>query len=255
MNKIVCGSVPGMPPARSERLDQLLALLVDEHRREEYERSGTHVRKVRPDPPDFLDLTPYAHLSDAELSAEIGLTSRGSKRPAQQVVDERSGLRDSRIPPGRTRCEAGVKWWALLRCHRSAIEEERWCRQHHPAPPPPLHESPRLHPWDVSLRPDGPLLRAVYELSDRVAEQTATLEVALARLDQAETREARLDEMPQNLLNITGLADYLGLSRQTVDNMVKEHRIPFVRISERRVRFERRAIDDWLTKKTHKPVR
>jgi excisionase family DNA binding protein len=235
----------------SDRLLQLVALLVHEQQRLEYERSGTQVEKQRPEPPGSIDLTPYAHLSDLELSQQLGFTRRGSKRPAQEVVDERSGRYDKTVLPGRTRCEAGVKAWLLLRCHRMAAPGERWCQQHHPAPPPSLLTTTRLHPWDLALRPDGALLKAIYELSDRTAKHIAVVDTVLARLERAAEREAGEG---RNVLDALGAAEYLGVTRATIYGMCAEHRLPFSRIGNR-YRFRAADLDAWLAKKAIRAAR
>ncbi len=235
----------------ADRLMQLVALLADEQRRLELERSGTHVRKQRPDPPPFLDLTPYAHLSDVEVSQELGFTRRGTNRAAPEIVDERSGRYDAAVLPGRKRCEAGVKAWGMLRCHRMAVPAERWCQQHHPAPPPPLSAPARLHPWDLSLRPDGPLLNAIYELSDRVAAHTAAVELVLDRLQRT---EAAAETVQPAFLSVKQAADYMGVSSATVYRMCMEHRLPYVRVGSH-YRFGLRDLDAWLAARTTKPVR
>lgn len=230
----------------SPRLLQLVALLVDEHQREEASRAGTATSdRVRPEPPTYADLTPYADLTDQAVAHQLGCTTKGDARwLASYVADERSGMHDRR--EGRARCEAGVKAWFLLRCHRSVVPGERWCRQHHPSPPAQTPASPRLHPWDLALRPDGAVLEALYELVDQQRDLARIVHAALSRLERADQRR---EEQAPDLLTAQQTADLLGVTRTTVYDMCRSHRLPWLRIG-RQYRFRTHDLDAWLAERT-----
>lgn len=242
-----------MTRRRSEidRLSQLVALLADEWRRLEAGRSLDQ-REPRPEPPPFVDLTPFDGLSDKQVAKQV-LGSSG-REAAALVAEERSGQYDRAMPPGRSRCEAGVKMWGLLRCHRSAVPESRWCNQHHPTPPPGLYAQTRLSEWDLRLRPDGELLRAVYKQTDRIDHLSALVNRALERLDQVEQVSAGDAPQPGDLLTVKEAAELLGLSPGYVYRMCKENRLPFVRLGNS-LRFRRGDLDEWLRKKVVRHVR
>jgi excisionase family DNA binding protein len=51
---------------------------------------------------------------------------------------------------------------------------------------------------------------------------------------------------PDRLLNVDELAAYLGVSHQSLRHMVHRRQIPFIRLGERRIRFNLGDIDAWL---------
>jgi excisionase family DNA binding protein len=53
----------------------------------------------------------------------------------------------------------------------------------------------------------------------------------------------------RRLVDIRVLADYLGISPDTGYTMVSQRRIPYVKVG-RLLRFDLKAIDEWLDKKT-----
>jgi excisionase family DNA binding protein len=234
-----------------DRLMRLLASTFDEWRRLEAERAGD--RRPRPEAPPFVDITPMASLTDVQVARELGCTTNKEARElAPYVADERSGLHDRAVPEGRQRCEAGVKAWRLLRCPRSAVFEQRWCTQHHPTPPAPLGPDRRLSPWDLDVRPDGELVRAVYELTDRISGLEAIVNAALARLERVEERAESVD--PLALLTAEQAAELLGVKKHTVYNLCQRNRIPFIRWG-RALRFRSTDLDEWLATKSTQPRR
>lgn len=53
-------------------------------------------------------------------------------------------------------------------------------------------------------------------------------------------------------MNVKELADYANLSRQTIYNLVNTKKIPFNRISEKKVLFDKNEIDEWLNNREKK---
>lgn len=56
------------------------------------------------------------------------------------------------------------------------------------------------------------------------------------------------------LLTPTQLSEKLGVSERWIGELVRTHRVPFVRLG-RAVRFRPSAIDAWLEAKQHKAVK
>jgi excisionase family DNA binding protein len=48
------------------------------------------------------------------------------------------------------------------------------------------------------------------------------------------------------LLTVDELAAYLGLTRPALRQMIHRRQIPFIRLGERRIRFDLTDIDAWL---------
>ena len=48
------------------------------------------------------------------------------------------------------------------------------------------------------------------------------------------------------LLTVTAAAEYLGLTEANLRSKIQRRQIPFVRIGERGVRFDRRQLDRWI---------
>jgi excisionase family DNA binding protein len=48
------------------------------------------------------------------------------------------------------------------------------------------------------------------------------------------------------LLTVDEVATYLGMTPYAVRDRVKQRQIPFVRIGERSIRFDRKKIDAWI---------
>lgn len=237
-----------MPPRSlgSGRMNQLIALVVEEARRLEYGRSIDQ-RKPRPDPPDFIDIS---GLSVRAAAKKLGFP-HVDDYSQHLIAKERSGQHDRAVESGRTRCEAGVKQWGLLRCHRMAVKDDRWCQQHHPSPPPPLQPTRRLSEYDLGLRPDGPLLEAIYELSDRSDTQNALLNVVLQRLERLE-RPADPDD--GRALDMEEAATYLGLSEGYLYQLTTRNEVAFVRQGRRKM-FRRKDLDAWLAERVVPAVR
>ena len=60
-------------------------------------------------------------------------------------------------------------------------------------------------------------------------------------------------QLPKRLLTIQELAEFTGLSIQTIYKMVNQRRIPYVKVG-RLLRFDSRLIDDWLQAHTVMPM-
>ena len=59
--------------------------------------------------------------------------------------------------------------------------------------------------------------------------------------------------MTYRLLNIKEVADYTGLSSDTLYTMVSQRRIPYVKLG-RLLKFDPRAIDAWITENSVMPM-
>ncbi len=230
---------------------QLLAATATEWQRLAAVRAGD--RQPRPEPPAFVDITPWASLSNADVARKLGSRTKGNiGYLTPYIAEERSGLHDRAVPEGHERCKAGVKTRRLLRCSLSVPQGTRWCWKHHPQPPKPRDLERRLNDWDLAVRPDGDLVRAVYELTDRVMAQTSILNAALARLERVEERAESVE--PLALLTVKQAAELLGVTTTTVYNLCQRNRIPFVRWG-RALRFRSADLDEWLATKSTQPRR
>ncbi len=56
-----------------------------------------------------------------------------------------------------------------------------------------------------------------------------------------------------NLLAIDEVAEFLGISKDTIYKMVNQRRIPFVKVG-RLLRFERDALDAWIRQHAEMPM-
>jgi excisionase family DNA binding protein len=61
-------------------------------------------------------------------------------------------------------------------------------------------------------------------------------------------------KVPQRLVGINDIAQYVGLSKHTVYTMVSQRRIPFVKVG-RLTRFDMRSIDGWIRQHSVHPRR
>lgn len=230
-----------MQPPVSDTLLRTLALLVHEWQLIQAGRSIEQKRGPRPDPPSYRELTP-ADLKNGE-NEDHWLHD--------YLQIERSDRYRKQAALGRGRCEAGVQYWGLVRCQRSSDPHERWCAQHHPRPKDLPSASRRIHSWDLRLRPDGDLIQAVYELTDRVAAMEHLLISNLERLSEMQERHS--EGLPE-VLDAARAAEYLGISRAHVYKLCKQNRIPFARVSGL-YKFQTSELDAWLTRKTLPAVR
>jgi excisionase family DNA binding protein len=232
---------------------QLVDLLCDERRRYEMEQRQK-IPKRRPDPPTFVDLAPLADKSDADVARALGSTTAASTRYLiQYIQDERSGRYDENLLPEQARCEAGVKMWHLLRCHRLAVQDERWCWHHHPAPPQPPGVPRRLRPWELAQRPDGNLLAGIYELTEQLVDLNALNRSVLAKLERSDEQRASATEAPR-VLTVPQAAELLGITQRRIRHLCRERRLPFFRTG-REYRFVVADLDKWMADRTHKAVR
>jgi len=60
--------------------------------------------------------------------------------------------------------------------------------------------------------------------------------------------------MEKRFLNVEELAEYLGISTNTVYAWVCQRKIPYLKIGKL-VKFDLTKIEQWLDKKTVKPIR
>jgi excisionase family DNA binding protein len=59
--------------------------------------------------------------------------------------------------------------------------------------------------------------------------------------------------MSPKLLDVTEVAEFLGLAVGTVYHLLSQKRLPCVRISARCVRFDPRQIEEWVKERTEEP--
>jgi excisionase family DNA binding protein len=62
-------------------------------------------------------------------------------------------------------------------------------------------------------------------------------------------REVVHTHMDKRYLKIAELAEYLGLSRWTIYDLVAARKIPFIPLSRKALRFDRIKIDKWMEKR------
>lgn len=233
--------------ADSTRVDRLVAALAYEYQREQLDPANARVGRRRPELREFVDITPYAHLTDEQVARALGVARKQVDYVAAWIADERAGL----LGPDEGRCEAGTKRWGWMRCHRRALPDERWCGPHHPTPPSPTLPPARLDDWELKARPDGALLQAIYDLTDQQRDLTRLIGSVLDRLDRAEQREQ--DDGPE-LLTTQQAAALLGVTHRTIHDMCRNHRLPWLRIG-RQYRFRPRDLDAWLAARVIRTLR
>ena len=59
--------------------------------------------------------------------------------------------------------------------------------------------------------------------------------------------------MTRRLLTATEVGEYLGIAKDTVYTLVSQRRIPYVKIG-RLLKFNHKAIDEWIAQKTVMPM-
>jgi excisionase family DNA binding protein len=59
--------------------------------------------------------------------------------------------------------------------------------------------------------------------------------------------------MTRRLLNIKEVGEYLGIGKDTIYSQVSQRRIPYVKIG-RLLKFDLKAIDEWIAQKTIMPM-
>jgi excisionase family DNA binding protein len=59
--------------------------------------------------------------------------------------------------------------------------------------------------------------------------------------------------MSPKLWDVNEVADFLGLAVGSVYQMLSAKRLPCIRISARCVRFDPKAIEEWVAQRTEKP--
>jgi excisionase family DNA binding protein len=64
---------------------------------------------------------------------------------------------------------------------------------------------------------------------------------------------SQIEPNPHRLVDIRIVADYLDVAPDTVYTMVSSRRIPFVKVG-RLLRFDLKAIDEWIKQKTIMPM-
>ncbi len=50
----------------------------------------------------------------------------------------------------------------------------------------------------------------------------------------------------RNLINKNRTCEYLDISERTLDTLMRERRIPYVKLSKRIIRFSPDGLDEWL---------
>ena len=130
-------------------------------------------RQVRAQPMPYVDLSVYDGMADRDVLIALGARKDEVKRYKAALQHERSGLY-SLHGDESGRCQAGLVTQLSLRCRRTALAGEQWCRQHHPDPPDLQSAAERrrlrLRREELWLRPDGRALEALYDLTDSVQE-------------------------------------------------------------------------------------
>jgi excisionase family DNA binding protein len=238
----------GMAPLQP-RLARIVAALAYEYQLEQDEKAtGRRSGRRRPEIRPYLDLTEYAHLTDKEVAKEI---AGDGAWPLDWVTERINDERTGRYGDPATRCQTGLKSWYSLQCQRPALPGEQYCGHHHPIPPAPPLPPERLHPSDLALRPDGTLLRAIYDLIDRQRDLAGLITSTLDRLDRIEQRK---EEAGPEMLTVGQAAELLGLSSGTIYRMCKQHRLPWLRVGGA-IRIPARDLDTWLAKRVMKSVR
>jgi excisionase family DNA binding protein len=56
-------------------------------------------------------------------------------------------------------------------------------------------------------------------------------------------------------LDVSGAANYLGVSERFLRRLVQERRVPFLRVGGTRIRFDPRDLDVWLASQRVEAVR
>jgi excisionase family DNA binding protein len=69
----------------------------------------------------------------------------------------------------------------------------------------------------------------------------------------AETKKIGGDEMSTKLWNVNEVAEFLNLAPGTIYHFLSEHKIPFIRISGRCVRFDPKQIEAWVAQRSEEP--
>jgi excisionase family DNA binding protein len=62
-----------------------------------------------------------------------------------------------------------------------------------------------------------------------------------------------LENKQRLLLNIEELSEWLGIPVWQIRNLVRQHKMPVTRI-DRRLRFKRDSIEEWLKKNEQNPI-
>ena len=208
-------------------------------------RSG---RKARPQPIPFVDLTPYEGMADRDVLLALGARKGETSYYKKALQRERTDNRCPHPSEGE-RCQAGVRTQLGLRCRRTALPSQSWCRQHHPDPPadlgPAEHIRERLRHDQLWQRPDGRVLEALYALTDSVQELTDTARQTLDRARRLEAAAA--DKQPAAWLNAEEAASYTRRSRSAVAHAANSGELSGVRQGHRGSwSFRPADLDSWL---------
>lgn len=210
------------------------------------------MQKRQPIP--YVDLEPYAHLSDRDTALALGSRPRYADFHAFWIERDRSGEDDYERPAGRQRCEAGRVQRLGLRCLRMALPGERWCEPHHPEPPPPPAPEAVQEIARLTRLKDSDAPAVVLSL---VAEVAAVLVRAHALLDRLEQAPAAPESAatPALVWTVAQAADELGVSKAHLYRMIRENKVPFIRISDSVLRFDPAELKDWMRTRAIPPVR
>jgi excisionase family DNA binding protein len=203
----------------------------------------------RPDPVPFVELTPYEGMPDKDVLLALGAPKVGFSYYKSALQRERSRLASS-WSTDSPRCEAGVASQLGLRCPRSALPGERWCRMHHPEPPvgvasPAEQARVRLRRDQLWQRPDGRVLEAMYELTDRVDDLCAAAQTVM---DRSHRLEAAAGERATSAwLSADEAAEYARRKRSAVTRAAAAGELSGVRQGVRGSwSFRPADLDRWL---------
>ena len=203
--------------------------------------------KSKPDPPDYVDLTPYEGMNDRDVLLALGVR-KGDVRYYKDALERQRRAESLHAARGEERCEAGIAANFGLRCTLAALPGERWCRRHHPQPPVGVLSATeqarvRLRHDQLWQRPDGRVIEAIYALTDSVEELCATTREVVDRAQRLESAAAD----PSTWLNIDEAAAYTRRSRASLARAANSGELSGVRETARGPwSFRPTDLDKWL---------
>jgi excisionase family DNA binding protein len=192
-------------------------------------------------PVPYVDLTPYADKSDAEVARILG---GHGEFFVEHVADERSGRNDARVG-GALRCEAGRTSRLNLRCLRRPLPQERWCHDHHAQPPSRQSAAAKAYSGRATAAHMDELRAQLDALTTEVRQGSAATTSALRGLERL---EKRAQGKRGDLLRVPDVAKRLGVSPQHVYRLAHQHDLTFVRLGKG-LRFREEDLEQWLRSK------
>lgn len=246
----------GLAPADLRELTELLGQVVADAQSRLAERAlqaadrGAKIARGtvrRPQP--FVDLTPYAGMTDRQVARALGVHPDDVSLELRAIRDERTGVNDLRLQ-GKPRCEAGRLNDHGLRCPQPAREGERWCNRHHPTPlkrsdAPAAAEAARVSRERLWQRPDGRVLEGLYTLTDAVDALIAEAAEQRERATRLQTAAAQRDL--KVWLDADEAAVYTRRARSAVRRAAAAGELSGVRESPRGAwAFRPADLDAWL---------